>query len=250
MGHRVTTLNVNTIEPAGNTLTIGASGDTVVLADDVKANTYKDAGGNTLFVSNGSGVLSSVNSGFGDSLKLLSTQTASGNSSIDFSSGLDSTYKEYIFKVINCHPASTDQSLFFNGSTDSGSSNAVKTTTMFNAYNRNDGGAALLTYDTGDDEAQSTDPQLIIREVGFDDAVGNEKSGVAELHLFNPASTTYVKNWYCVGQSYGGDNTVSGYTWNVYTAGYFNTTSAIDWVTFHFGSGNVDYGIFKMYGVK
>ena len=26
--------------------------------------------------------------------------------------------------------------------------------------------------------------------------------------------------------------------------------SAIDWVTFHFGSGNVDYGIFKMWGVK
>ena len=245
----MSTLNVNTVEPAGATLTIGASGDTVKANDSVNVNTVKDAGGNTLWVSNGSGVLSSV-SGFGDALVLLSTQTASGDSSIDFSSGLDSTYKEYIFKVINCHPASTDQSLFFNGSTDSGSSNAVKTTTMFNAYHRNDDGAALLTYDTGDDEAESTDPQLIIREVGFDDAVGNEKSGVAELHLFNPASTTYVKNWYSVGQSYGGDNTVSGYSWNVYAAGYFNTTSAIDWVTFHFGSGNVDYGIFKMWGVK
>ena len=99
MGHRVTTLNVNTIEPAGNTLTIGASGDSVVLADDVKANTYKDAGGNTLFVSNGSGVLSSVNSGFGDALKLLQTQTASGSASLSFTSGIDSTYKVYVFKI-------------------------------------------------------------------------------------------------------------------------------------------------------
>ena len=48
MGHRVTTLNVNTIEPAGATLTIGADGDTVVVGgNDIRANTYKDAGGNT-----------------------------------------------------------------------------------------------------------------------------------------------------------------------------------------------------------
>ena len=51
MGHRVTTLNVNTIEPAGATLTIGADGDTVVLADDVKSNSYKDAGGQQKYVS-------------------------------------------------------------------------------------------------------------------------------------------------------------------------------------------------------
>ena len=57
MGHRVTTLNVNTIEPAGSTLTIGASGDTVVATDSVNVNTVKDAGGNTLWVSNGSGTL-------------------------------------------------------------------------------------------------------------------------------------------------------------------------------------------------
>ena len=58
MGHRVTTLNVNTIEPAGATLTIGADGDSVVVGgNDIRANTYKDAGGNTLFTSNGSCLL-------------------------------------------------------------------------------------------------------------------------------------------------------------------------------------------------
>ena len=39
MGHRVTTLNVNTIEPAGSTLTLGASGDTIVATDSVNVNT-------------------------------------------------------------------------------------------------------------------------------------------------------------------------------------------------------------------
>ena len=51
----MTTLNVNTITPSGSTLTLGAAGDTVVVADDVKVNTVKDAGGNTLWVSDGSG---------------------------------------------------------------------------------------------------------------------------------------------------------------------------------------------------
>ena len=35
---------------------------------------------------------------------LLSTQTASGADEVDFSSGIDSTYKEYIFKFYNLNP--------------------------------------------------------------------------------------------------------------------------------------------------
>ena len=66
----MTTLNVNTIKPAGATLTIGESGDSVVFADDVKVNTVKDVGDNTLWVSNGSGVLSSVRGGIGGGMKL------------------------------------------------------------------------------------------------------------------------------------------------------------------------------------
>jgi hypothetical protein len=42
----------------------------------------------------------------GATLVLLSTQTASASASISFTSGIDSTYDEYIFKFINCHPAS------------------------------------------------------------------------------------------------------------------------------------------------
>ena len=59
------TLRAKTIEPAtGSTLTLGASGDTVtVSSDSIKVNTFKDAGGNTLFTSDGAGTLSSVNSG-------------------------------------------------------------------------------------------------------------------------------------------------------------------------------------------
>ena len=34
----------------------------------------------------------------GGGLNLISTQTASSSATIDFTSGIDSTYKEYIFK--------------------------------------------------------------------------------------------------------------------------------------------------------
>jgi hypothetical protein len=57
------------------------------------------------------------------SLTLISSQTASASASISFTTGIDSTYDEYIFKFINLHP-SVDQAKIFNliYSTDGGSS--------------------------------------------------------------------------------------------------------------------------------
>ena len=56
------------------------------------------SGGNNIFVSNGSGTVTSKNSGLSGALNLISTQTASGASSVSFTSGLDSTYDVYVFK--------------------------------------------------------------------------------------------------------------------------------------------------------
>ena len=43
----------------------------------------------------------------GGSLVLISTQTASNSSAISFTSGIDSTYKEYQFHFIDIHPQLT-----------------------------------------------------------------------------------------------------------------------------------------------
>jgi hypothetical protein len=68
----------------------------------------------------------------GGTLVLLSTQTASASASISFTTGIDSTYDEYIFKFINIHPATDSVNFTFNLSTDGGSSyNVTKTTTFF-----------------------------------------------------------------------------------------------------------------------
>src|SRR5210317_1501080 len=64
----------------------------------------------------------------GGVLKLLSTQTASASASLDFTSGIDSTYDSYVFKFINIHPATDDVDFEVNFSTDGGSNyNVTKT---------------------------------------------------------------------------------------------------------------------------
>ena len=39
------------------------------------------------------------------------------------------------------------------------------------------------------------------------------------------------------------------YTVDTFTAGYFNTTSAITAMRFQYGTGNIDSGTIKLYGV-
>lgn len=104
-------LYVDTIEPEGATtnLAIGESGQNIIVTgNDIRANVLQDAGGNAIFTSNGSGTLSGVNSGFGDALVLIATQTADDSASLSFTSGIDSTYDEYIFMYFNIQPATNN----------------------------------------------------------------------------------------------------------------------------------------------
>ena len=177
----------------------------------------------------------------GGALNLISSQTASSSSTIDFTSGIDSTYKEYIFKFINIHQATDIAFLTFNGSVDTGSNyNVTKTTSFFNAYHDEGDSSTGLTYQSGNDLAQSTDFQKLA-EGGSD----NDQSISGEMFLFNPSDTTFVKHFISRFNMYSR----SDYTQDHYIAGYFNTTSAIDAVQFKMTSGNIDSGTIKLYGV-
>jgi hypothetical protein len=178
----------------------------------------------------------------GGTLVLLSTQTASASANISFTTGLDSTYDEYIFKFYNMHSSAND-SFQFNMSTDGGSNyNVTKTTTYFEAVHDEADTAASLAYKTARDLAQSTAFQILANEVGTD----NDKNASGSLTLFNPSSTVFVKHFIAnFNSTFSGD-----YTVNSYIAGYGNTTSAVNAVRFQFSSGNIDDGIIKLYGVK
>ena len=177
----------------------------------------------------------------GGALNLISTQTASSSTNLSFTSGIDSTYKEYIFKYINCHPATTSN-FTFNGSTDGGSNyNVTKTTAHFRAFHREDDAEAVLEYNTSGDLAQSTSYQRLNGAFNDDDG-----SVSGTLHLFDPSNTTFVKHFISVSNAM----ITTPYSQNVRVGGYFNTTSAIDAIDFKFSSGNIDSGVIKLYGVS
>jgi len=178
----------------------------------------------------------------GGGLNLISTQTASSSSTIDFTSGIDSTYKEYIFKFINIHPSVNDALFQFNLSTDGTNFNVTKTTTFFIAYHNEGDSAAALEYFATRDLAQSTDDQRIMWEMQND----NDDAGVGTMHLFEPSSTTFVKHFIVTNQYKSNPN----YSNNLFVSGYGNTTSAITGVRFKLTSGNIDTGVIKMYGVS
>ena len=175
------------------------------------------------------------------SMILLATDTASSSATISFTSNIDSTYDEYVFKYINVHPADNAIAFHFNGTTDGSNWNVTKTTTHFRAYHLEDDTAAALDYLGAHDLAQGTGFQALSNDVGND--ADQQCSGT--LSLFSPSSTTFVKHFMAETQTAHGAN----YPQPSYVAGYFNTTSAITGIQFKFNSGNVDAGTIKMYGV-
>ena len=177
------------------------------------------------------------------SLTLLSTQTASASASIEFTSGIDSTYDSYVFKFIDIHPSSTG-ALQFQGSTDGGSNYGITiTSTMFRAYHKENDTETNLVY-TNADLAQST----AFQDIYFNNnSPNNDTSNCGTIQIFNPSSTTYVKHFISTSNNEAGTNSTST---NYFTAGYFNTQSAIDAFKFQMNTGNIDDGIIKMYGVS
>ena len=173
-------------------------------------------------------------------LVLLETKTASGESDFSFTSGIDSTYKEYIFKFINIH-GSEDQQFKVTFSTDGGSSYGIaKTTTYSNAYHT-EAGSSGVGYNTSADLANSTSAFNFSRGVSTD----NDENSCGTMHLYDPSSTTFVKHFYTFFNELN-----DGVGMNlIFPAGYVNTTSAIDAVKFEVSTGTVDAGTLKMYGV-
>ena len=196
---------------------------------------------------NSMSAITSLPSGVGGgSLSLISTTTASSSSTVSIASGIDSTYKEYIVKFFDVHPATDNNTStnyfevnFRDGSTDY---DATKTTTIFRAYHFEDNSTQALAYDTSHDLAQSTSFQRIAQGMGND----NDQCVAGVLHLFDPSSTTFVKHFICETNNIHADD--ASYRWNV--AGYCNTTTAIDGIQFKMTTGNIDSGTFKLYGVS
>ena len=177
-------------------------------------------------------------------LVFISRSTASSSSSLSITSGINSTYKEYIFVFNNIHPATDNVSFQFNGTDDTSSHSfdITKTTTAFNAYHSESDSEASLGYRSADDVAQGTGYHTLSHQASND----NDANLAGTLHLFSPSDTTFVKHFIARVSGNNEDN----HAQDNYSAGYFNTTSAITGLDFKFSSGNIDSGTIDMYGVK
>ena len=175
------------------------------------------------------------------SLILISTTTASSSATVDITSGIDDTYKEYIIKFYDVHPA-TDNVTFQVNFRDGGSSyDATKTSTAFYAH-EGESSDSGFGYGSSQDLAQATGVQPLLGSLGN----GNDECASGELILYDPSSTTYVKHYMVKTQYFHQGN----YSQIYYVAGYCNVTAAIDGVQFSMSSGNIDAGTFKLYGVS
>ena len=183
----------------------------------------------------------SVNAG---SMVFISKQTASSSATISFTSGIDNTYKDYVFTFKNIHPATNGSKLTFNYSIDSGSNyNVTKTSTTFRPFHYENDSAYELAYNTSNDLAQSTAFQPLCENQGNN----NDDSASGYLHLFNPSSTTFVKHWISRVNICHNASFPASVNW--FTAGYGNTTSAVDAIQFKMDSGNIDSGDICLYGI-
>ena len=180
----------------------------------------------------------------GGAMTLLETQTASSSATIDFTSGIDSTYDEYIFKFIDVHPSADGAQLTVNFRDGSTAYDATKTTTYFFAYHEEDDASTSLGYNTSYDLAQSTAAQPLTHNLDND----NDASLSGYMHLFDPSSTTFVKHFLSRVSLMGhGDPRFSA---ERSASGYCNVTAAIDGVQFAMRTGNMDSGDICLYGIN
>ena len=190
------------------------------------------------------------------SLTLIKTITlSSAASTVSFVDGassvvFDDTYPLYKIEYINIHMAAHNANaaggLNFNVSVDTGSNyNVAKTSTAFTAYHAENDAGAGMGYNVSNDAAQITAAIPLSGQIMTD----NDASVSGEVYFFNPSSTVFTKHFMSSNQRMDKSSTPR-YS-NIYkVAGYANTTSAVDAVQFSSWSGNIDSGVFKLYGIK
>ena len=181
-------------------------------------------------------------------LILISRSTASSSSTVDITSGIDSTYKNIYF-FNNMHPSAYSQ-FAFNGTDDTSSHSfdITKTTTLFMAAHREDGGANQFSYQTGSDLAQGTGYQRLANYTT--DTAANDSSISGFLHLFDPSNTTFVKHFIANTSNNNGDGSVemNGQMHHILLDTLIQQLHT--GLSFKFESGNIDSGTIDMYGIS
>ena len=177
---------------------------------------------------------------------LIETQTASASGDLSFTSGIDDTYDEYVFKFYDIHPE-TNRAIFqFQSDTGTNTSyNIAATTSYFQSYHKENDGGAAFGYNGTHDDAQSTS----FLNLTVQNSNNNDSCASGTLHIFSPSSSVFVKhfisNFNHMYEETGGDE----YSWEDFKAGYFNTTTPLTRFQFKMSADAIDAGQISLYGI-
>jgi hypothetical protein len=218
----------------GNIISYDASGNPVAIAtgNDGQVLTSAGAGAQPAFEDAGGGAWN-----------YISTTTASNDATVVITSGIDSTYPEYMIDVIGYLNATDQAYIYMRTSTDGGSSydsggsNYQWATQGYGA----DPGAC--------DSQSSTDTAITLTSSNSAARPGNGAAEGSNLRIFlkNPSGTTFYHmiTWEIgiCGPTVGRPVVITG-------TGFRASTGNVDAVQFYASSGNVSVGTFRLYGLS
>lgn len=197
------------------------AGSEALTNKSVNGVTLTTGGSATSFL-NGAGSYATVSNG----LVLLATATASNSATIDFTSGIDSTYDEYELHLINVVPSTDAVDFFLRTSANAGSS--------FDSggsdYNSLGGGVNSLGY--------------INRSSPLGNNTGECFSAV--INIFDPANTTRYKILGINSYHYSAVPDPQALQQTVVRT----STAIVNGIRLYMSSGNIASGKFKLYGVQ
>ena len=168
-------------------------------------------------------------------LNLISTTTVSSSAStVDITSGIDSTYKRYVLQYTNVHVSGDGTTmygkLYVDGSVTTGNDY------VYGAIGRHSGSSTITWQSTGNSSFRYN------YEIGND----NDQSMNGSITLFDPSNTTFTTSFLIENVDHQSDDRMSV----AHVGGRVNQTGAVTGIQFDPSTGNIDSGTFKLYGIS
>jgi len=181
----------------------------------------------------GIGQLSFDDAGGGTHVLLSTTTVSSGVAQVDFTSGIDNTYKNYMITITDCHPV--DAGAVLNMRISHSGTFQTANNYAYTVYGGESNGSDVF------DASGGTDRFVAIGNIG----AGGDQCGNSKIILCNPSGSTFGKQFYA--DSFSQTNTSRARREII--GGFYNSGTAVDGVRFFFNSGNIESGLFKLYGI-
>jgi len=178
---------------------------------------------------------------------LIDTYTAAGEASKVFSDLNNTDYKSIIFEFIDLHASANDTDFTFQVRDADDDYGTIEVTTgAFRAWNRQDGTASNLHYQTGFDALAQTGQIPLNGDAHFD----TQYALNGHVTIYNPASTTYATN--IVSRLSLTLQSTEYPALDFLVGGYANISKALTAIRFAFDEpdANMDTGIIRQWGVK